>query len=134
LKFDDVVDDTEDRDWKVKQCYLMLIAGVTEADTGVENLWRRGLSGGRHQYANYGQYMPKNQFKAFMSGDALMFCDRKVWFEDNRDKGWEIFMPCLRSFNQKRKCLFGTILLILDESMIVGNPRRPNLVVSQHHF
>jgi hypothetical protein len=36
-------------------------------------------------------------------------------------------MPCLRSFNEKRKSLFGTTLLILDESMIGWKPKTSKL-------
>jgi hypothetical protein len=100
---------------------------VTEADTGVENLWAHGPSGGRHQYANFGQYLPKNQFKAFLSTAALMFCNRNLWYNDNHYKGWGIFMPYLRSFNEKRKSLFGSTLLILDESMIGWKPKTSKL-------
>jgi hypothetical protein len=62
-----------------------------------------------------------------MSGSALMLCERQYWFEDNRDKCWEIFIPCLRSFNEERKGLFGTVLLMLDESMIGWKPKTSKL-------
>jgi hypothetical protein len=125
FKFNDP--DADDPDWIVKQCYLLLIASVTEADVGVENLWKKGQSGGRHEYANFGQYIPMNLFKAFQSGAALMFCDKKWWFEDVRDRDWDIIMPCIASYNQKRKKLFNTILLMLDESMSGWRPKTSKL-------
>jgi hypothetical protein len=124
-KFND--SDADDPDWIVKQCYLLLIASVTEADVGVENLWKKGVSGGRHEFANFGQYIPMNMFKAFQSGAALMFCDKKWWFEDVRDRDWDIAMPCIASYNEKRKQLFHTILLMLDESMSGWRPKTSKL-------
>jgi hypothetical protein len=50
----------------VKKGYTLIIAAVTEVQNGTENLWKRGHSGGRHQYPNFGQYMQINWFKAFM--------------------------------------------------------------------
>jgi hypothetical protein len=35
-------DPDQDPDWKIKQCYLLLLAAVTESDVGVENLWKKG--------------------------------------------------------------------------------------------
>lgn len=125
FKFHDPDDD--DPDWIVKQCYLLLIASVTEADVGVENLWKKGMSGGHHEYANFGQYIPMNMFKAFQSGAALMFCDKKWWYEDYRDRDWDIIMPCITSYNQKRKQLFNTVLLMLDESMSGWRPKTSKL-------
>ena len=115
--------DADDPDWIVKQCYLLLIAAVTEADVGVENLWKRGRSGGRHNYADFGKYLPKNTFRAFQNASPLMFCDRENWYLDDRDKDWGIFRPCLSSFNDKRKRIFSTVLLMLDESMSGWRPK-----------
>jgi len=112
-----------DPDWAVKQCYLLLIAAVTEAEQGVENLWKRGISGGRHNHADFGKYIPKNMFKAFCAGAAMVFAEKRWWYEDNRDKDWEIFMPVIESFNEKRRQLFLCVLLILDESMSGWRPK-----------
>lgn len=38
---------SDNPDWLVKQCYLILIAAVAEVDRGAENLWKRGKSKGR---------------------------------------------------------------------------------------
>jgi hypothetical protein len=43
----------EDPDWIIKQFYLVIIAAVTKADVGVENLFKKGNSDGRHDYANF---------------------------------------------------------------------------------
>jgi hypothetical protein len=54
MKFHD--EKASDPDWKVKQGYLLIIAAANEAETGVENLWKAGPSGGRSNYPDFGQY------------------------------------------------------------------------------
>jgi len=39
-------EDHNDPDWKVQQCYLLLIASATEIVSGVENFWKQGPSAG----------------------------------------------------------------------------------------
>lgn len=116
-----------DCDWKVKQCYLLLIAAATEVENGVENLWSRGSSGGRHDYPDFGRYMPVNYFKAFQSAAPYAWCDKKCWFIDKRDKPWDVFMPCLSQYNEKRKTLLRATLLVLDESMSGWRPKTSKL-------
>jgi hypothetical protein len=88
-------DNNDDSDWMVKKGYTLMIAAVTKVQNGTENLWKRGCLGGRHQYPNFGQYMPKNWFKAFISAAPYCWCDKKYWFVEQRDRLWEIFLPCL---------------------------------------
>ena len=121
IKFHDQGDD--DEDWIVKQCYLLLLAAITEADCGVENLWKKGHSGGRHEFADFGRYMSEHYFRAFQCCATLMFCDRKYWYEERRNKDWNDFLPCLESYNEKRKRLFMTVLVMLDESMSGWRPK-----------
>jgi hypothetical protein len=120
-KFHD--EDAKDPDWIIKQCYLLMIAAVTECDIGVENLWRQGDSGGRHKFANFGQYIPEDMFNAWKHAAALLFADEEWWYCDKRDKDWDVFKPCLAGYNQQRKDLFRTVLLILDESMSGWRPK-----------
>jgi hypothetical protein len=101
----------------VNQCYLLLIAAATEVVTGVENLWKSGPSTGRHNYPDFGQFIPKNYFKAFCSAAPYAWADERYWYEDSRDVPWDVFLPCLDSFNEKRQRLIKTFLLLLDESM-----------------
>jgi hypothetical protein len=63
IKFEDP--EAEDPDWKVKQAYTLMIAAALEIENGVENMWKRGPSGGRHDYPDFGKYMPINHFKVF---------------------------------------------------------------------
>ena len=91
--------------------------------TGVENLWKSGPSTGRHNYPDFGQYMPKNYFKAFCSAAPFAWAEEKYWYEDSRDVPWEVFLPCLDSFNEKRQRLIKTFLLLIDESMSGWRPK-----------
>jgi hypothetical protein len=104
-----------------------MIAAVSEVEQGVENLWKRGRSNGRRDYPNFGRYMAKNTFKAFQSAAPYCFCDKKYWHIDKRDRPWDIFLPCLNSYNEKRKKLVVTILLMLDESMSGWKPKTSKL-------
>eukprot|EP00957_Ditylum_brightwellii_P073740 5603966-Ditylum_brightwellii.AAC.1 len=42
IVFDDPND--EDRDWKVKRCYTLIIAAAGELKCGVDNLWKKGIT------------------------------------------------------------------------------------------
>jgi hypothetical protein len=121
VKFYDETDD--DPDWIVKQCYLLLLASVWEGDRGIDNLWRKGKSSGRHTFPDFGQYVPAAYFRAWQSAAAYMFCDRVYWYEDRRNLNWNVFMPCLSRFNDRRKNLIQCILLMLDESMSGWRPK-----------
>jgi Transposase IS4 len=113
----------EDPDWIVKQAYLLMLAAATEGDVGVENLWKRGSTGGRRSYADFGQYMPKNWFLAFQCAAPYAFAPKQYWFQDRNEKPWDIFMPALDNFNDKRTKLLKVICLVLDESMSGWRPK-----------
>lgn len=112
-----------DEDWKVKQGYMLIIAAACEIENGVDNLWKSGPSGGRHDFPDFGRYMSKNEFKCFASTAAFCWADKKHWFTDKRDMPWDVFLPCLSSFNERRKKLLKTVLLLLDESMSGWRPK-----------
>jgi len=120
-------EDHNDPDWKVQQCYLLLIASATEIVSGVENLWKQGPSAGRHTYPDFGQYMPINYFKAFCSAAPFCWADERYWYEDVRDVPWEVFLPCLSGFNNKRRRLLKTVLMLVDESMSGWRPKTTKL-------
>jgi hypothetical protein len=69
--------DNDGPDWIVRQCYFTMIVSIMEADVDVKKLWKTGKSGRRCFNAKFGQYVPKNTFKAFHSCAAFMFCDKK---------------------------------------------------------
>ena len=120
-------EDDEDPDWMVKQCYLILVASVTEVECGAENLWKQGRLNGRKEAANFGRYMTKNYFKAFISAAPYCFAEKKWWYIDKRDRPWDIYLPCLQSYNCKRQALIKTLLLVLDESMSGWCPKTSKL-------
>lgn len=111
----------------MKQCYLLMIASVAEAETGMDNLWKRGESGGRRRHPDFGQYVPQSYFKCFQAACAFVFAEKKWWYVDKRDKDWDIFTPVLESFNEKRRSLFKCVLLMLDESMSAWKPKTSKL-------
>jgi hypothetical protein len=55
IQFHDAVDIIPD--WKVHNCYLLLIAATTEVENGIENLWKRGRVGNRRFYPDFGRSM-----------------------------------------------------------------------------
>jgi hypothetical protein len=125
IKFHD--EDHSDPDWKVCQCYLLIIASATEIVSGIQNLWLFGPSAGRHTYPDFGQYMPINYFKAFCSAAPFCWSEERYWYEDVRDVPWDVFLPCLVNFNDKRQHLLKTVLMLVDESMSGWRPKTTNL-------
>jgi hypothetical protein len=120
-------DNPEGVDWIVRAGYTIIIAASTEIHHGVDNLWKRGKSSGRSRYPDFGQYLPKNVFKAFLSAAPYCWCDKKHWYKPRDEKLWEIFLPCLDSFNEKRRNLVKVVLLMLDESMSGWRPKTSKL-------
>lgn len=126
IKFHDA--DADDPDWRIKQCILLLIAGVTVVDCGVSNLWKSGRSCGLRNYADFGQYFDQNGFKAFCEAIPYMWSDEKHWYRDKRDVPWDLFMPFIGAWNGKQRDLFHEIVLVcLDESMVGWCPKTSKL-------
>ena len=121
MKFHD--EDAEDPYWIIKQCHLLMIAAVTEADVGIANLWKTGKTCGRRLQADFGQCTPVNWFRAFCSACPFMWCDTKWWHKAKRDLDWDVFKPCLKNMMDKRKQLFVAVLIVLDESMFAWKPK-----------
>ena len=94
-----------------------MIAAASEVENGVENLCKSGLSGGRTNYPDFGQYMTKNEFKCFSATAPLCWAGKKHWFGPRRDQPWDVFLPCLQSMNTRRRELMNVGLLLLDEPM-----------------
>ena len=55
IKFHDKAADNQD--WRVKQCYTLLIAAANKIENGADNLWKQAKSGGRQQYTDFGRYV-----------------------------------------------------------------------------
>ena len=116
-----------DPDWMVRQCYLLMIASATEVVNGIDNLWKSGPSVGRHAYPDFGQCVPINYFKAFASAAPYCWSPERYWYEDTRDVPWEVFLPCLQGYNNKRRRIIKTVLMLLDESMSGWRPKTTKL-------
>ena len=121
IKFHDK--NAEDPDVKVRICYSLLIAAATEPFVGVDDLFKKGPSLGRHNYPDFGQYIAKNYFKSFLAVAPYCWAEKKYWYLDTREKPWEIFLPLLKKFNLQRKELLQAVLLVLDESMSAWKPK-----------
>jgi hypothetical protein len=113
IQFHDPAD--KDPDWKVRNCYLLLIAAATEVENGIEYLWKRGRVGNRCFYPDFGRFMSVNEMKCFYSATPYCWCDEQYWFVPDRDTPWDVVLPCLHLVN--------TMLLILDESMSGWRPK-----------
>jgi hypothetical protein len=105
----------------------LIIASAIDFVSGIENLWLSGHSAGRHTYPDFGQYMPINYFKAFCSAAPFCWSEEKYWYEDVRDVPWDVFLPCLANFNDKRQRLLKTVLMLVDESMSGRRPKTTKL-------
>ena len=117
----------DDPDHLVRVCFTLLIAAATEVHHGVENLWKRGKSNGRHDYPDFGKYIPKNYFKAFLAAAPYCWCDKKFWYQNKDERMWDIFLPCIQQYNGKRRLLLKVVLLLLDESMSGWRPKTSKL-------
>ena len=67
--------------------------------------------------------MKRSIFKAFQCAAPYAFCEKEHWFIPDRDKSWDIFIPALEKYNDRRRQLLQTILIILDESMSGWKPK-----------
>jgi hypothetical protein len=105
----------------------LITEAATEPFTGIANLWKTGKSKGRHNYPDFGKYMPINYFKAFCSATPYAWADPKYWYLDARDNPWDVFTLCLSSFNEKRQRLIKTVLLLIDESISGWRPKTKKL-------
>jgi len=117
-------------DWKIKQCYLLLIAGATEMENGIESLWKRMKK--RHcLYPHFGRLMRLNEMKAFCSAAPYCWSDEVHWYSPQCDTPWDVFLPYIFEFNDRCQCLIKTMLLMLNESMSGWHPKTSKLGVYQ---
>ena len=71
--------DAADPDELVKICFTLMITAVLEVHRGTAGLWQCGNSSGMKEFPNYGQYIPKDYFKAFMYGLPYLWAEKKYW-------------------------------------------------------
>jgi hypothetical protein len=93
----------------------------------VWNLWKCGPSAGHHTYPDFGQYMPINYFKCFCSVAPYCWSNEWYWYEDSCNVPWDVFLPCLSCFDDKRQHLIKTALMLVDESMSGWCPKTTKL-------
>ena len=65
----------------------------------IQNLWKRVKSNGRCSYPGFLHYVPIIPFKALCSAAAYAWADNKFWYIEKHDPSWDIFVPCLQSYN-----------------------------------
>jgi hypothetical protein len=121
MQFDDP--QAEYRDWKVRQCYTLLIASTSEIENGVNNLWKKGAITGHRNHPNFSQYMVKHMLKDFKSCAYFCLVEEEHWLKDPHNLMWDVYLPCLNEFNEKGNNLLRTILLIIDESTSGWRPK-----------
>jgi hypothetical protein len=119
--------DDPDPDWKVKNCYLLLIAAATEVENGIENLWKRGRVGNRRYFPDFGKFMAINEMKAFCSAAPYCWAEEEFWYLPQRDTPWDVFLPCLTEWNNVRKNLVRAAMILIDESMSGWHPKTSKL-------
>ena len=55
--------------------------------------------------------------KCFISAAPFIWADKEWWYADKRDLDWEVFMPTMDKWNNKRVKLSVAFLLMFDEVM-----------------
>jgi len=69
-------------------CLTIMVAATLQVERGVENLWRHGESAGMMDYPNFGQFIPRDYFKAFLSAFPYLWAEEKYWDVPDRDLPW----------------------------------------------
>lgn len=100
-----------------------MITASLEPVRGVDNLWKQGRADGFKPYPNYGQYIPKNYFKAFQHAFPFLWADKRYWFMDPKKMPWDLVLPFVRKYNEKRELLLAVVFAVLDESMSGWRPK-----------
>ncbi len=71
--------------------------------------------------ADYGQFVPRGYFSAFVCGFPHLWSPQHLWYSDNVP--WDCFLPFVEAFNQRRRDLLKTVYLLMDESMSAWRPK-----------
>lgn len=97
-----------------------MITASLEVEHGVSNLWSTESTGFKSA-SDYGQFVPRAYFSAFICGFPHLWSPQHLWFSDNVP--WDCFLPFVQAFNQKRRDLLKTVYLLMDESMSAWRPK-----------
>ncbi len=84
-----------------------MITASLEVEHGVSNLWSTESTGFKAA-SDYGQFVPRVYFSAFICGFPHI---------------WGCFLPFVEAFNQRRQDLLKTVYLLMDESMSAWRPK-----------
>jgi hypothetical protein len=85
------------------------------------------MKGVRRNYPDFGRFMSINEMHAFCSAAPYAWADEKYWYLPDRDTPWEMFLPCVYEFNDTRKLLVKSLMVMLDESMSGWRPKTSKL-------
>ena len=115
--------DADDPDALVKICLTLMVTAVLEVHKGIAGLWQRGNSSGMKQFPNYGQYIPKDYFKAFLYGFPYLWADKKYWDVNRAELPFDFLLPFIDKYNGLRTEAIRVSYLMLDESMSGWRPK-----------
>ena len=101
---------------------LITVASL-KVNNGIEHLWKQDELDRLEPHPNFGQFIPKNYFKAFVAGFPFLLCDKEYWYKNSRLLPWDVILPFFDECNMKRNNLLCVIYLILDESMSEWRPK-----------
>lgn len=109
-----------DPDAKFKACIMLTIAATGEAGHGTD-LWLNS-DAGRKPSPNFGQYVNELDFKIFREVLVIANTKPEYYFVGKRDRTWDVFVPFITSYNNKRASLMTVTSIIIDEEMISWVP------------
>lgn len=101
---------------KVKICITLLIQASNEVKRGISYLSKTGESDGLQTHASFGQFIPKNWFKAFVSSFPFIWSHKNYWYMNRKDLPWEMFLSFLNKVNEKQKNLVCVLYIVLEKS------------------
>jgi hypothetical protein len=70
--------DAHNPDALLKICLTLMVTAGLEVHKGIAGLWQGGNSLGMKEYPNYGQYIPKEYFKAFLHGFPYLWAEKHI--------------------------------------------------------
>lgn len=116
---------SDDEDSQIKICYLLMAAAATEVERGVDNLFKKGPSGGRHHYPDFGKHINVLYYKLFIAAAPFMWGEKKNWYCRKDEIPAAVFKPLFVNLHGKRKDLLeGMVkLLIIDETIWEWKPK-----------
>ena len=88
--------------FQIRKCFLCIIKSACEPCKGVDNLWSSGAGPGARAYPDYGKYVPKHYFRAFLHVLPLLWAPQEYWFRDQRTLPWDVVEPLFLEINKLR--------------------------------